>query len=315
MSGVASASEIKRKEWKKQRTAQEDDSPQRSSIKRRLEKTASRFIRSLIFIFSKALVVIYPLYRRGKLNALQISTIYANHYFHTLPSSFDGMKILHISDLHLDERPELAEIVAKSISKETYDLCVFTGDYFSSKRRAKSYFPLLKLIIDSIDSSVKCYGVLGNHDSQVHVAALEEMGMDLLINEKAYVHNDKNEDIIQLIGVDDVYSYFTQSAVEALSCANENFSIALVHSPELYDYAHDAGIDLYLCGHTHGGQIRLADKIPIFKHITRGRAYYSRHWKYKEMLGYTSHGVGTSTLSLRFYAPAEITMHVLHKSD
>ena len=52
------------------------------------------------------------------------------------------------------------------------------------------------------------------------------------------------------------------------------FKIILVHSPELYDIAANNGYNLYLSGHSHGGQICLPYGIPVITHLYDGRKYY-----------------------------------------
>ncbi|MHC4946106.1 MAG: metallophosphoesterase, partial [Planctomycetota bacterium] len=91
------------------------------------------------------------------------------------------------------------------------------------------------------------------------------------------------------------------------------FKVLAVHTPELFQEASDAGIDLYLCGHTHGGQICLPWIGPVLlnshcpRRLTRGR------WKQGSMQGYTSTGAGSSMVPLRFNCAPEIALIELKK--
>jgi hypothetical protein len=79
-----------------------------------------------------------------------------------------------------------------------------------------------------------------------------------------------------------------------------------VHTPELVDEAAAAGVDLYLCGHTHGGQICLPWIGPIIVNANCPRRYARGLWRHRHMQGYTSPGVGTSGVPVRFFCPPEI---------
>ena len=97
-------------------------------------------------------------------------------------------------------------------------------------------------------------------------------------------------------------------ALHALERARAYFSIALVHSPELYDSAADQGVALYLCGHTHGGQVCLPGGWPIIKNVARGRRLYRGLWRHRDMVGVTSTGVGTSGIPVRFNTRGEVLL-------
>jgi predicted MPP superfamily phosphohydrolase len=110
-----------------------------------------------------------------------------------------------------------------------------------------------------------------------------------------------------IIGVDDPHYYGCDDLPAALSdVPSEAFKILLVHTPEIITEAEEHGVDLYLCGHTHGGQICLPFIGPLIINANCPRAYARGVWKYKSLQGYTSPGVGTSGLSVRFFCPPEI---------
>jgi hypothetical protein len=89
------------------------------------------------------------------------------------------------------------------------------------------------------------------------------------------------------------------------------FLIALVHSPELYEVAAAHSVDLYLCGHTHGGQICLPGGRPVVKHLNRGRHLFRDVWSHRGMRGYTHSGTGTSGIPIRFNTRGEVVVHRL----
>jgi hypothetical protein len=155
------------------------------------------------------------------------------------------------------------------------------------------------------------FAVLGNHDPATMADALEAEGFEVLLNRSAAV--ERNGEQLWVTGLDDVHSFYTEAARTALSEAATGFRIALVHSAEVADYASAAGIALYLCGHTHGGQICLPDGRPLITQLKRCRHGASGLWRDGAMLGYTSRGLGVSGAPMRFNCPSEMTLLTLRR--
>jgi predicted MPP superfamily phosphohydrolase len=100
----------------------------------------------------------------------------------------------------------------------------------------------------------------------------------------------------------------TRSRLEA-----DNYKIAIVHAPSLYDVVAANGYRLYLCGHTHGGQICLPGGRPVIVHLRHGRQFYRGLWRHEQMTGYTGQGAGTVGIPLRFNTESEITLFRLNR--
>jgi predicted MPP superfamily phosphohydrolase len=136
----------------------------------------------------------------------------------------------------------------------------------------------------------------------------------MLLNECVSIsrHNEQ----IFLAGIDDANFYRVDSIEKAASSIPPgSFTILLSHTPEVYRHAAHAGFDLLLSGHTHGGQICLPGSVPITLDSVLPRRFGSGIWMYHEMTGYTSVGVGSSVVPIRFNCPPEITLHRLHSAD
>jgi len=249
------------------------------------------------------------LYKRGRRNALKIEIHHNDIPIDRLPSPFDGYTILHISDLHLDINPQMAEVLIDTVLRVDYDLCVLTGDF-----RAKTYGPFEPALerMQRVRHHLKdpVYGVLGNHDSIMMVPGLEGMGIRLLLNESTILHRDGAE--IYLVGIDDPHYYRADNMEKATYGVPQDApSILLSHTPEIYRHAAHLGFDTMLCGHTHGGQICLPGGIPVMCNARCPRKMCSRSWKYHNMVGYTSRGSGVSVVDVRLNCPPEITLHHL----
>ncbi len=253
------------------------------------------------------------IYDRGYKNALNISLKQHELYFDNLPQSFDGYKILHISDPHIDCLPGLEHVICRMIAALEYDMCVFTGDYRLGSYGAygAQVVQPLSQIAQAIHARDGIYATLGNHDTHQAVEALEEMGMTVLTNETTYIKRGSEQLIIT--GTDDPYAYYTNKMAETLRTQETGFKIALIHSPELYKEAAENQYSLYLCGHTHAGQVCLPSGAPLISHLNKGKHLVSNFWKEGNMLGYTSAGCGTSGLPIRFNCRGEIALFTLRK--
>ena len=158
---------------------------------------------------------------------------------------------------------------------------------------------------ESVKARLGVVGILGNHDVSEEVPALERLGVRMLINEALEVRRGRES--AWVIGVDDPHYYGCDDLPTALRAVpSDAFKILLVHTPELIQEAAAAGVDLYLCGHTHGGQVCLPVIGPLLINANCSRAYARGVWQYHTLQGYTNPGVGTSGVPVRFWCPPEI---------
>jgi predicted MPP superfamily phosphohydrolase len=251
------------------------------------------------------------LYWRGRKNTELIQVRRNVLRLQDLPERFDGFTILHISDLHVDMNPGPMQRLIEHLGEARYDICVLTGDF-----RGQTFGPFDAALegLARVRAHLKdpVYGVLGNHDTIRMVPAMEEMGIRMLLNEAdAIVRGDQR---IYLAGIDDAHYYRADNIEKAASqIPPGEIAILLSHTPEIYRQAAHAGFRVLLSGHTHGGQICLPGSIPITLDSVLPRRMGAGPWKYDRMLGYTSVGVGSSIVTVRFNCPPEITLHRLQR--
>jgi predicted MPP superfamily phosphohydrolase len=251
------------------------------------------------------------LYGRGVRNAERVEVRHNDVESGRLPALFDGFTILHISDLHVDMSEGAMRRLPELLAGLSYDICVLTGDY-----RGKTFGPFAASMdgVCRIRSHLKdpIYGVLGNHDTIEMVPALEQMGVRMLLNEAVVI--ERADQRIHLAGIDDAHYYRVDNIEKAASdIPHDDYSILLSHSPEIYRQAANAGFDLLLGGHTHGGQICLPGSIPLTLSAVLPRHMGAGAWTYNEMAGYTSVGAGSSIVPVRFNCTPEITLHRLQQ--
>ncbi len=252
-----------------------------------------------------------PLHAQGYRNA---HTIARRNYVlecANLPSVFDGYRILHLTDLHIDATPELGRTIAEALSEADVDLCVMTGDYrlADDGPHAQIVAPMADML-SQIAARDGTLAVLGNHDDHAMADTFEtDLGIGVLINEAIEVW--RGDQKITVTGIDDVNRFYTTDARDALEAEVDGFGIALAHSPEMAHEAVKGGHALYLCGHTHGGQIALPGGQPVITHLNRNKELARGAWQIDSMSGYTNAGAGFSGLPIRFNTRGEIAVFTL----
>ena len=229
-----------------------------------------------------------------------------------LPPAFDGYRILQLSDLHLDIHPELPTRLGEVLRGVAADLVLYTGDYSTRHQPPMTGLRSLQPLAGTLRARDGCFAILGNHDHTDTAEHLEAMGLSLLVNE--HVSLNRGKDWLHLTGLDDVHHFYSDEARQALNSAPDGFRIAVVHSPEVADFAAAAGYRLYICGHTHGGQICLPGGRALLSATSRCKEYVSGTWHCGDMLGFTSRGVGSSGLPARFNCPPEACLIELRRS-
>lgn len=253
------------------------------------------------------------LWRRGLANGLDIRLKTVQLELPRLPQAFDGYRILHITDPHFNAAEGLADAIVQRVQGADADLCVLTGDFRHAHVGPFTELDVLEPLKE-IRAAVRAPDgfllTLGNHDCADMVEPFEALGYEVLINETRLLR--RGNQAVSVTGLDDVHRFYTPAAKQALTRQEpETFSIVLAHSAEIAGEAAAAGHDLYLCGHTHGGQLCLPGGRAVVTHLGRHKELYSGLWQLGGMTGYSSNGAGLSGVPVRFNCPAEVTMFVL----
>ncbi len=264
-------------------------------------------------VFMKSIFQAIGIYERGKRNALVVEKREVCFHFPDLPAAFDGYRILFLSDLHLDGLPGLTQRVIDIVRETQADICILGGDL-----RMETYGPFaaaieqMRVLLPEIRVEDGILGVLGNHDCPEIVESLKGLGVNFLVN--GFCLLNRNGSSISIVGADDCH-YFKAHDLKAAftGLPPETFSILVSHSNEIYKEALAYGPNLFLCGHTHGGQILLPRIGPVFTHSKAPRAFCKGRWNYGAMAGYTSAGAGVSGVPVRFNSKGEVTVVVLRR--
>lgn len=239
-----------------------------------------------------------------------------------LPEVLDGFTIVQLSDLHLGPFVS-AETVRRSVEIANdlgADLIVLTGDFVY---RSASYSAACARELASLQAPYGVYAVLGNHDNWTDADQVADdlagSGIVVLRNERRAL---KVGDIyLWLLGIEDTgytggffgdFQAMWQKARDALALLLRGIPadeprLLLVHNPDFTEMLPEGRIDLALCGHTHGGQVRLpfigAPVVPS----CFGQKYAGGLVQGPSTLVYVNRGIGLTVLPVRFNCRPEVT--------
>jgi predicted MPP superfamily phosphohydrolase len=239
-----------------------------------------------------------------------------------LPDPFVGMRMVQISDIHLEEftEPWFLERVVNEVNALNPEIVLLTGDFISRAPRIYQFAWKAAGLCAEILSGLKTkerYAILGNHEAAVgpgHVIEpLKRVGIPTLVD--SYVAIERGYDRIWICGADDATRY--PDLRSALPPRPRAPIILMAHEPDYADiFAKDPRfglVDLMLSGHSHGGQVRLPLVGPLILPAL-GRKYVEGHYKVGHTQLYVNRGIGTVGMPLRFDCPAEITHFTLTRA-
>ena len=238
----------------------------------------------------------------------------------SLPGAFEGINIVQLSDIHLDEftEPFMLRQAIDRINRLQPDIVLLTGDYVSFEITSREYCMRAAWKCAQMLRELQCkqvYAILGNHDLWLSGAAVTEAlrGNGIPVLQNAYVPLERDGKRVWLVGLDDpVCGHPDLDKAVPTHMRNQPNEpvIMMCHAPDYADdlMRHPAGrsIDVMLSGHTHGGQVRLpfvgALSLPI-----GGRKYVEGLFHLGDMQLYVNRGIGTVGVPFRFDCPPEIT--------
>ena len=228
-----------------------------------------------------------------------------------LPEELHGYSIAQISDIHVGptiRRPYLNAIVNR-VNALKADAIAVTGDLVdgSVQRLALHTQPLARL--SAPDGT---FFVTGNHEyysgAEEWIAEVRRLGLTVLLNQ--HVVRERGRAKLMIAGVPDftahhfVPSHRSDPQAAAAGAPQEvDVKILLAHQPRTAPAAAEAGFDLQLSGHTHGGQF-----FPWNLFVSLQQPFVAGLHKVRELWVYTSRGTGYWGPPKRFGAPSEITL-------
>lgn len=227
-----------------------------------------------------------------------------------LSEPVDGYRIAFLTDTHVASfvRPDFYREIIAQVRKFDPNLVLLGGDFVTWHR----HIPLMaEVLLSDLRARDGVFAVLGNHDYWAGAndvqSAMEARGVRFLTNASARLP-------LQIVGIDEVYRG-TPDVDRAFAGIDPNQPcIGLSHHPDIIDLLGSRRLDLLVCGHTHGGQIRFpffgAVVVPS-KHEAEFAAGFHR---VRNVLMYVSRGIG-SIPPLRILCRPEVATFVLRRGQ
>lgn len=228
------------------------------------------------------------------------------------PPALEGMRIAHVSDLHMGRWNEILAVAQQALLTTEFDLLCVTGDFGTRKKIWPRSAELAKRFFTPLAERHVVYAVLGNHD---HPGIAEHTAPPITFLRNRVVEVSFNGGKLLLLGIEPTKPFDGHLAEVMPMNGAPRPAILLSHYPSSANRIRENTIDLVLSGHTHGGQVRFPvlgcvwahDDIP--RHMARGL-----HRLRNTML-HVSAGLGRSyPIPIRINCPPEISILTLRRS-
>jgi predicted MPP superfamily phosphohydrolase len=235
-----------------------------------------------------------------------------------LPEQLDGLTIVQMSDIHsgvfmTEEQMNNYVNIANDLKP---DLVALTGDFVASSNRQVE--PFIRAM-SKLRARLGVFGCLGNHDmftqsERLLAAGFEAAGFKLLRNQNHLL--DVEGATLNIIGLD----FFQEglgrgrSDIVLKRLPLDGTRILLLHAPYDFPLVARMGVELTLCGHTHGGQIALTIGDFIITPARLTTMFLAGLFKLGKSHLYVNRSLGTTGPPIRINAPPEITHITLKRA-
>ena len=216
-----------------------------------------------------------------------------------------SIRIVQISDLHCDTKPRNEERLVAIVNDLKPDIVVATGDYLNDA----SALSLFKSTLSQLKAPLGAFAVTGNFEMNnwSHLDLYTDTGFEPLAQNTTTLM--KGSDMISITGLDfdraDAYRGLLQGF------PTDRFHVFLHHWSDLVEDVDDYGVDLYLCGHTHGGQIAMPIYGALITFSRFGKKYEAGLYHVGPTTLYVNRGLGLEPRpapQMRFLARPEIAV-------
>lgn len=221
--------------------------------------------------------------------------------------------MLHVSDVHFNRgwRSGHDELIRR-VGEEKPDLILMTGDLVDDKIDHLPAMPMVLRLAAAMTAPLGCYSILGNHDGDLLGARLTGTPITMIDNDWRRIPvGDASLELVGLPGVhredlsDQALASYPPKAPGAVR-------IVLSHYPDHLRKTGSLKPDIFLAGHTHGGQICLPGGVPIIRHDTLPRRYCSGVHRVNDTWLIVNRGFGfAGRLAVRLFCPSEVILFTL----
>ncbi len=248
--------------------------------------------------------------RLPKNEILQIEYLEKSLILPQLPTAWEGLTLLHLSDLHFHGTPDRGwfEIIFDRCAAWKPDLIALTGDIADSPTHHRWIIPLL----GRLRWNLAAFAILGNHDYRYDVARirkrLRRVGFQVLQNN--WIETTVRGESLVVLGHEGPW---LPGEPRLDDCPTEAFRLCLSHTPDHIGWARRHRIDLMLAGHVHAGQIRVPPFGSILIPSKLGRRHDMGTFWVPPTLLHVSRGL-SGEHPVRYNCRPEVTLLTLRSS-
>jgi len=254
-------------------------------------------------------------------NAVSVRTV--EYQKQNLSESLNNFKIAFVSDIqadHYTDEERLSNFISK-VNELNPDLVLIAGDFITT---GPKYIGLSAKEVGKLNAKYGVYSCVGDHDNWAYrndykrsiteiSTALKQSGVEMVDNNKRFIN--VNGSTIEITFVTNTYvSTIAKDILDTLSLNPKgDLKIFLTHQPRLrlIEAAQKNHFDLYLAGHTHGGQISLLFPFVQLTPTMIETKYIRGDFWFGDMLAIVTRGLGMSLAPIRYNSVPEITLIVL----
>ena len=237
--------------------------------------------------------------------------------------SLDGVRLLHLSDLHIGHDTQRLTRFLRRSSRLEADVAVITGDFLGGPKGV----PLLEGVLGELTRRHKVVGILGNHEHRYHTRHLPRNGrwrtrhyvdsaeiMDSLADAGVTMLRNSAHTLslrgasLTFAGIDDLLGGHDDWDATLAGVSDPYSTVLLSHTPDAHERAASHGFPLVLSGHTHGGQVRVGPWLTPTTGTIQPLERPSGLIKRGRTLLHISPGLATTVVPFRFFARPELTL-------
>lgn len=231
-----------------------------------------------------------------------------------LPKAFDGLRIAHLSDLHIGTLTpkRWGDRWVRAANALEPDIAVVTGDLVTS---GTDFHADVAELLGALRAPEGIFVAMGNHDyfgnGEPLISLLRARGVEVLRNERRPLL--RGAERLDIAAIDDIWTRRADLAKALDGAIAGVVTVLLAHDPSAFPAAAERGVELVLSGHTHGGQLAL----PFFARRVSLAALAHRHRLGLYRMGssqlYVSPGLGTTGPPIRLGVAPAVTLLTLRR--
>lgn len=268
-----------------------------------------------VFIIIITLIVLLLLYSRF-IGTTGLITKEYTIKDNNISDDFDGIKIVHFSDLHYKRiiTKDRIDKLINEIDLINPDIVIFTGDLIDQDSDiTEDDISYLKETLSKINAKYGKYSVIGNHDYSIDIEVLrsiyKESNFNLLENSYDIIYG-KNNNKLYIGGIST--GAFSDTVLTKMNYNEECYKIIILHEPDYTDEIISLNPNLILGGHSHNGQVNIPHLKKYFV-PTGSKKYYNEHYLVNNTNLYISSGIGVSRYNFRLFNHPSINFYRLNK--